>query len=63
MEYEDIDKKLQIKLIEITSKDPYTLSPKTLFYNILNSTGSHKVLARIFDVPVEIIKEIKKFKS
>ena len=59
MDYEDIDKSLQIKLIEITSEDPYSLSPRTLFYNILNSTGSYKTLAMIFEVPEELIKEIK----
>ena len=46
MEFENIDIKLQLKLIEITSKDPYSLSSKTLFYNILNSTGSYEALAK-----------------
>lgn len=59
MDYEDIDKSLQIKLIEITSEDPYSLSPRTLFYNILNSSGSNESLAKVFEVPEELIKEIK----
>ena len=61
MDFENIDKRLQIKLIEITSKDPYPLQlkPKTLYRNILHSTGSYETLARIFDVPIEVIKQIK----
>ncbi len=59
MDYEDIDKSLQIRLIEITSQDPYSLSPRTLFYNILNSSGSNESLAKIFEVDEELIKEIK----
>ena len=39
MDFENIDKRLQRKLIEITSKDPYPLqlNPKTLYRNILSS--------------------------
>ena len=61
MDFEKIDKRLQQKLIEITSKDPYPLqlNPKTLYRNILYSYGSNETLSRIFDVPVEIIKQIK----
>lgn len=61
MDFENTDKRLQIKLIEICSKDPYPLKlkPKTLYKNILASTGSYEVLGRIFDVPIEVVKEIK----
>ena len=61
MDFENIDKRLQRKLIEITSKDPYPLqlNPKTLYRNILSSYGSDETLARIFDVPVQIVKDIK----
>lgn len=59
MEFENISNELKIKLIEITSRDPYSLKPMTLYKNILASTGSYETLARIFDVPVEIVKEIK----
>ena len=59
MEFENIDKKLQIKLLNICKQDTYNLNPKTLYKNILYSTGNHQILAKIFDVPIEIIKEIK----
>ncbi len=59
MDFENISNELKIKLIEITSKDPYSLKPMTLYRNILNSTWSYETLAQIFDVPIEIVKDIK----
>lgn len=57
--YENIDQELKDKLIDICSKDPYSLAPQTLYRNILNSTGNYETLASIFAVPLDIIKEIK----
>ena len=50
---------LKDKIKAITDKDPFELSPETLYKNILNSTGPDEVLAKIFEVSVELVKEIK----
>ncbi len=60
MEFENISNKLKIKLLAITSKDKYGLKPMTLYRNILHSTGNHETLAKVFNVPVEIVEEVKK---
>ena len=63
MEFENIDKRLQIKLLNICKQDRYKLNPKTLYKNILHSTGSNETLAKVFVVPVDVIKQIKESSS
>jgi len=63
MEFENIDKRLQIKLLNICSQDKYNLSPKILYKNILYSRGSNKTLAIIFNVLVGIVKQINRDKK
>ena len=61
-EFEDLPEKIRIELLQICNRDNYNLSPKTLYRNILHSTGSTETLAKIFDVPLLVVKEIQKHK-
>lgn len=63
MEFEDLPNEVKIELLQICKQDDYNLSPKTLYRNILHSTGNNETLAKIFDVPVWVVKEIKKHKD
>ncbi len=59
MEYNQIDGKLKEKIVKIVNKDQYGLNPESLYNNIKNSTGTEEKLATLYDIPVEIVKEIK----
>ena len=58
--YESRDESLKKWIEEIVSSDPYGLSPKTLYDNIYYSTGDDRQLSQIFEVPVGLIRAIKK---
>jgi len=59
LRFQELDKTLQDKLNAICNDDPYNLNTESLYINIANSTGSIQMLARIFELPEELIKEIK----
>ena len=59
IEYDKLDKNLKEWLEDIASEDEYGLSPKTLYSNILHSTGEAKTLASIFVVPIGLVLAIK----
>ena len=63
MEYEELDEWLKDELKSIVSEDGYGLSPKTLYNNIRFSTGNNMELAKIFEVPVSLVTQIKMLKE
>lgn len=58
-EYEEADERIKEWLEEIIVEDEYRLKAKTLYDNILNSTGDEKKLSEIFAVPVGLVRAIK----
>ncbi|MDP3266170.1 MAG: hypothetical protein Q8M39_05010 [Sulfuricurvum sp.] len=58
-DYEDLEDEVKQELEAISDNDPYGLSPKTLFKNILCSTGDDETLSKIFEVPLSLVKRIK----
>lgn len=54
-----MNEELKKKLEELIKDDPYGLRAETLYRNIMSSTGTDEKLSEIFNVPVEIVKEIK----
>ncbi|MFA6138741.1 MAG: hypothetical protein WC667_11720 [Sulfurimonas sp.] len=58
-EYEEADERIKEWLEEIIAEDEYRLKAKTLYNNILNSTGDEKSLSEIFAVPVGLVRAIK----
>lgn len=58
--FETIDEHIRLWIQEIVSEDKLGLSPKTLFNNIYNSDGDERQLAQLFEVPVGLIRAIKK---
>ena len=58
--YEDINTNIKNWLEDIVKDDPYGLSAKTLYYNIYNSVGDVEMLSKIFEVPIGLIRIIKK---
>jgi len=61
-EFKDRNENLKNKIIELVKDDPYGLNPETLYNNIYNSTGKDESLAEIFNVPLEVLKEIREGK-
>ena len=59
IDYDDLDTNIKNWLEEIVSSDPYGLNPKTLYKNIYSSSGDDKTLAKIFAVPIGLIRVIK----
>ena len=59
MPYEKIGASMQEWLEEIVREDDYGLRAETLYYNILNSTGTDKKLSEIFAVPLRLVQAIK----
>lgn len=59
-DYEDLEDEVKQELEAIADNDPYGLSPKTLYKNILCSTGDDEALSKIFEVPLSLVKRIKK---
>ena len=51
------------QLTEIIQKTEHNLEARTLYNNIFNSTGDTATLVDIFDVPIDIIQEIKSIKA
>ncbi len=60
IDYEDLDQELKDSLTEIACEDGDNLQPSTLYRNIANSSGTDESLAKIFEVPLNVIIEIKK---
>lgn len=60
MDYEDLEDEIKQALEAIADNDPYGLSPKTLYKNILCSTGDDEALSKIFEVPLSLVKRIKR---
>ena len=58
-DYEDLEDDVKQELEAIAENDPYGLSPKTLYKNILCSTGDDEALSKIFEVPLSLVKRIK----
>jgi len=58
--FDTADENIKKWLKEIVSEDKHGLSAKTLYDNILFSTGNENQLAQLFEVPVELIRAIKK---
>lgn len=60
IEYKDIPKDLQDRLIAVTATDEFgTLNPETIYNGIRNSTGTCEKLAEFYDVDVNLVKDIK----
>jgi hypothetical protein len=57
--YENLEDEVKQELEAISDNDPYGLSPKTLYKNILHSTGDDETLSKIFEVPLSLVKRIK----
>ncbi|WP_122893897.1 hypothetical protein [Arcobacter peruensis] len=62
-EFEELDKSLQKQIIDICKDDPYNLNPKSLYKNILNSSGNLQTLSKMFEVPELLIIKIKEGKT
>ncbi|MEA3485335.1 MAG: hypothetical protein U9R03_01360 [Candidatus Aerophobetes bacterium] len=58
-----MNEELKAKLTTIVKDDPYGLREETLYKNILYSTGTDEKLSELFNVPIEIIREIKSHKK
>lgn len=59
MSYEDLEDEVKQELEAIADNDPHGLSPKALYNDILCLTGSDEALAKIFEVPLSLVKKIK----
>ncbi len=60
IEYEYIAADLQEQIQEIADTDEFgTLDAKTLYNGIRNSTGTIENLAALYEVPVDLVIEIK----
>jgi len=59
LKFQELDKKIQDKLNAICTDNPYNVNAESLYINIANSAGNIQMLAMIFELPEELIKEIK----
>jgi len=60
IEYKDIPKDLQDRLIAVAETDEFgTLDPETVYNGIRNSTGTNEKLAEFYDVDVFLVQDIK----
>lgn len=60
IEYQDLPEDLQDRLIAVAETDEFgTLEPQTVYNGIRNSTGTYEKLAELYDVDVELVKDIK----
>jgi hypothetical protein len=57
--YEELEDDIKRQLEKIADNDPYGLSPKTLYKNILCSSGDDETLSKLFEVPLSLVKRIK----
>ena len=57
--YSEISRDIQKQLEEIRKSDKFGLNSETLYKNIFNSTGSYYKLTEIFEVPIQLVKDIK----
>lgn len=57
--YDELDDSIKASIKSFSDDDPYGLSPKVLYNNILHSTGDLETLAKIFSVPVQLVRDIK----
>ena len=60
--FEDIDENIKEWLEDIAAEDEYGLQAKSLYKNILHSTGDEKSLSELFAVPVGLIRAIHDLK-
>ena len=58
--YEEVDENIKEWLEEIVQEDEYGLKAESLYKNIYNSTGDEKSLAQLFEVPVGLVRAIKR---
>ena len=58
-DYDKLPKELKSKIEMICALDPYGLNPQTLYRNIYTSSGTIEQLARLFEVPPSLVREIK----
>ena len=58
-EFKELPQELQNRIQAICDSDPYGLNPRTLYGNILHSTGSIETIAQIFEVVPSLVKMIK----
>lgn len=57
--FNKIPQHLQTQIEKIGKSDKFGINPETIYRNIFNSTGPHSKLAEIFEVPLQLVKEIK----
>ena len=59
--YEDLSPSIQVLIENYCQKDPYGLSPKTLYQNIVNSleTGRIDKVAEIYGVSLSLCEMIQ----
>ena len=58
-DYEEIDESLKEQLEDIVAEDEYGLQAKSLYNNILHSSGTDEKLSELFAVPVSLVRAIK----
>ena len=58
-DYEDLPRELKERLEEIVAEDEYGLQAKSLYNNILHSTGTDEKLSELFAVPISLVQAIK----
>ena len=60
--YDKLSPSIQLMLEDAVSSDPYDLSPKTLYKNIVNSLASGRIdkVAEIFDISISLCEMIQK---
>lgn len=59
MEYSKLTKMAREELAYLCKYDKYGLRPESLFDRIKNSKGDCKTLAEIFEISLDIVKEIR----
>ncbi len=57
--FEDLPRELKEQLEDIVAEDEYGLQAKSLYNNILHSTGTDEKLSELFAVPVSLVQAIK----
>ena len=60
LDYNQLDNNIKTWIEEIVKEDKYNLQPETLYNNIYNSTGDERQLSQLFEVPIGLIRAIKK---
>ena len=58
-QFEDLPRELKEQLEDIVAEDEYGLQAKSLYNNILHSTGTDEKLSELFAVPISLVQAIK----